>query len=178
MEGASGLGAGAKIPDPTDVYKEYGMNYFADMRLRYSMTVSLMSTRERTYAGPRWNEQTEAYELFGNFPDRTSETLFELVDAGTMDNLPLNTRPRPEDPLDSNSQKFYLRFNETMMLRSQSINKFVATIGTGFNSDIIFTDDPSLADKFRVPILKLLPFHCLSIDRIRCRQALCRRLFF
>ena len=150
IEGVWGLGAGAKIPDPTNIYKEYGMNAFADMRLRFSMTVSIMSIRDRTYLGPRWNENTEAYELHGDFPNRTAETMFELIDAGTMDNVPANTRPRPADLLDARTQKFYLRFNETVIFRSQLINKYVATTGTHFNSDLFFTDDENLSERFRV----------------------------
>merc|ERR1739848_203791 len=69
------LGAGAKIPDPTNKYKEYGVNEFANLRLRFSMTVSIMSVRDKTYLGPKWNPELEDYELVGTFPNRTRETL-------------------------------------------------------------------------------------------------------
>ena len=159
-----GLGAGAKIPDPTNVFKEYGMNAFATMKLRFSMTVSVMNTRDQTYLGPRYNEQTEAYELHSDFPERTPETYFELIDAGTMDNIPANTRPRPADLYDTNTQKFFLRFNETLILRSQSINKYVATTGTNFNSDLFFTDDVTLSERFRmVSVFKNIAPHIKAV---------------
>ena len=46
------------------------------------------------------------------------------------------------------SQKFSLRFNESFILRSESINKYVATTGTGFQSEFYFVDDISLAERF------------------------------
>jgi len=83
VEDVFGLGSGAKLPAATNFYKEKGMNAFSTMRLRYSMTVSVINTREQTYWGTRWNDITEAYELHGDFPDRSPETLFDLLDAGT-----------------------------------------------------------------------------------------------
>ena len=66
IEGVWGLGAGAKIPDPTNIYKEYGMNAFADMRLRFSMTVSIMSVRDKTYLGPKWNPVAPLHHLWSS----------------------------------------------------------------------------------------------------------------
>ena len=150
------------------------MNAFADMRLRYSMTVSIINTRDQMYLGPRWNEETGGYELYGDFPSRTPETLFELIDAGTMDNIPANTRPRGADLFDANTQKFYLRFNETLMLRSVSINKFLATQGTNFNSDLFFSDDATVSEKFRArPPTPPSPLHqsLLFVVRGVCQNA-------
>jgi len=145
-----GLGSGAKIPDPTNQYKEQGMNYFKGDWLRFSMSVSIMNTRDQTYWGPRYNPLTEEYELYGDWPNRTTETMFELLDAGTMDNVPVNTKPRPADLLDRNSQKFYLRFNETMKLRSQHINMYLGTEGVNFHSRPIFTNDVGVAESYRL----------------------------
>merc|ERR1711907_10080 len=150
LQRAHGLGAGARIPDPTNFFKEGGMNYFKGTHLRFSMTVSILSMRDGTYLGPRYNEQTEDYELFGDFPNRTRETLFEIIDAGTMTNLPKNTRPRGPDLGDTNTQKFYLRFNETLVLRSIEINKYVGTVGVNFQAEPHFINNVSVAERFRV----------------------------
>ena len=127
---AQGLGSGAKIPAPTDVFKERGMNYFRSTWIRYSMTVSILSSRDKTFWGVRYNEDTEDYELHADFAERSEETLFELIDAGTEDNYPVNTKRRPPDYEDGSAQKFFVRFNETVALRSQSINKYVGTTGS------------------------------------------------
>jgi len=162
VQEADALGAGAKIPDPTNKYKEYGMNEFADLRLRYSMTVSIMVVRDKTYLGPKWNPELEAYELVGNFPNRTRDTLFELIDAGTMDNRPMNTRPRPADPYDASTQKFNLRFNETTMFRSEAVNKYIGVRGSMFNSEIYFVDTPDIAESFRLlPVFKWVAPHIM-----------------
>ena len=51
---------------------------------------------------------------------------------------------------DANTQKFYLRFNETLVLRSQDINMYLGTRGTGFQSELYFLNDVNLAERFRV----------------------------
>ena len=61
LQRAEGLGAGAKIPDPTNIFKEKGMSAFDGTKLRYSMTVSIMNDRDLTYLGPRWNEELEVW---------------------------------------------------------------------------------------------------------------------
>jgi len=147
---AQGLGSGAKIPAPTNVYKEGGMNYFKGTTLRFSMTVSIRSIRDGTYWGTRYNDETEDYELHGDFPNRTRETLFEMVDAGTEDNTPVNTKTRPADYYDQRRQKFYVRFNETLILRAQSINRYVGITGVNFNSEPIFVDEIERAERIRV----------------------------
>jgi len=77
------------------------------------------------------------------------------VSAGTYNNLPLNTRPRRADLNDTGTQKFALRFNESFVLRSENINKYLATRGTNWQSDLYLVDDVSLAEKFTVlPVQK------------------------
>jgi len=145
-----GLGSGAKIPDPTNFYKEQGMGYFLGDNLRFSQTVYIMNTREQTYLGPRWNEETEEYELFCDFKERGRDNLFEIIDAGTYSNVPKNTEPRAADLLDGNKQKFYVRFNESLVLRNERINKYVATTGHNFGSSSYLTDNVNLAESWRV----------------------------
>jgi len=114
------------------------------------MTVSIMNTRDQTYWGSKYDDVTEDYELLGNIPERSLDTLFELIDAGTEDNVPTNTKPRPADLKDTNKQKFFLRFNETMILRAQSINKYVGTTGVDFQAEPIFVDEIHRAERFRI----------------------------
>merc|ERR1719247_3748623 len=114
------------------------------------MTVSVMNTRDQTYLAPVYNEMTEEYELFGISPDRTRDTLFEIVDAGTMTNLPKNTRPRPPDLGDTNTQKFYVRFNETLIFRNIAINRYIGTEGVNFHAEPILVDDIRRAEHWRV----------------------------
>ena len=100
--------------------------YFGRRQIRYSMTVSLSSlpltsiilacTRlkpayfeqnhaqvrlwsvsDRTFWGPVWDPELEEYLLTGDHTDTTYKQEFELLDGGTYNNIPLNTRPRPSD---------------------------------------------------------------------------------
>ena len=136
------------------------MNDFTPSRLRFSTLASIMNVRDKTYLGPRWNSELEDYELYGNFPERTPETYFELMDAGTMDNRPANTRPRPADPYDTNTQKFYLRFNETVQFRSEICNRYIGVQGSMFNSEIILVDEVARAESFRMlPVFKWIKPH-------------------
>ena len=59
--------------------------------------VRLWSVPDRTFWGPVWDPELEEYLLTGDHTDTTYKQEFELLDGGTYNNIPLNTRPRPSD---------------------------------------------------------------------------------
>jgi len=139
------------IPDPTDFYSTQGMPYFGPTQLRFSQTVYLYSRPAKSYWTPIYDSSTEDWRMLGNgHRPLTHSHEFELIDAGTMNNLPLNTRPRKPDLFDQGTQHFPLRFNESFVLRSESINKYVATRGVNWQSDVYFTNNMELAERFTI----------------------------
>ena len=64
--------------------------------------------------------------------------------------MPLNTRPRAADLNDTRTQKFPIRFNESIVLRSESLNKYLSLRGRNWQSDVGLTDDVALAARFTV----------------------------
>ena len=121
---------GSLIPDPNDWYAEEGLDYFMPTRIRYSQTVELVSPNTDTFWGTYQDPVTDHYAIHG-VKDRGRSTKFEILDAGTMSNIPRNTRPRNPDYYDEGTQHFFLRYNESFMLRSEDLNKYVGTVGTG-----------------------------------------------
>merc|ERR1711977_3501 len=113
------------IPDPTDFYGTQGLSYFDPNQIRFSQTVRIYATRDKKYWGPTYDPLAEDYYMDATKQEITFNEEFELLDAGTMNNLPLNTRPRQADLFDSGTQHFSLRFNESFYLRSESINKYI-----------------------------------------------------
>jgi len=163
MREVDGLGSGAKIPDPTNFYKEQSMAFFRGEYLRFSQTVSILNTRDGTYLGPRYNPVLEDFELYGNFKEPGPDTLFEVIDAGTFSNAVgddptkwVNTEPREPDlddscsALDGKCQKSYVRFNETMILRSEKINRYISIVGTNFHAQTILSFEVDRSTQLRV----------------------------
>jgi len=126
------------------------MTFFRGEYLRYSMTASIYHERQQLYWGVRYNDLLEDWELHGDFKERGPATEFEMLDCGTTSNIPLNSRPRAPNLQDTNTQKFYLRFNETVMFRSVAINKYVGTVGHNFNAETRMVDSREVADQFRM----------------------------
>merc|ERR1711934_1044318 len=133
------------IPDPTDFYATNGMAYFGTTQLRFSQTVRIFCPEEQTYWGPMYDELIEDYFITGHHKELIGpHQEWEMLDAGTLNNIPRNTRPRNPDLDDTGTQKFALRFNESLILRSESVNRYLATRGTNWQSDMYLTDDIEL----------------------------------
>merc|ERR1712166_180572 len=148
LPGAYGA-AGSLIPDPNDWYTQVGLPYFKPTFLRYSQTVQLFSPNDKLYWAVNQDQVSEHLSVRGQ-KHTNRATLFEMIDAGTLSNVPRNTRPRPADPYDAGNQHFFLRYNESFILRSIELNKFVATVGTFWQSRVTLVDDVSVAETFRV----------------------------
>lgn len=141
--------AGSLIPDPSDWYAIYGLSYFSPTFLRYSQTVQLYSPGKKLYWSSQKDPVSDHYSVQAlKTKDRT--TLFEMIDAGTLSNIPRNTRPRAPDPYDTSPQRFFLRYNESFILRSIDRNLYVATVGTNWQSRVTLVDNVDVAEVFRV----------------------------
>jgi hypothetical protein len=99
-----------------------------------------------------YDEEVEDYVLLASHKQASLSFKheFEILDAGTFNNLPLNTRPRGHDLNDTRTQKFSLRFNESFILRSENVNRYLGTRGKHWQSDLYLTDDVSLAERFTI----------------------------
>merc|ERR1711907_655654 len=153
------------IPDPTDFYATEGMAYFQKTALRYSQTVRIYSPAQQSFWGPVYDELIEDYYMAGNHPNPPTENEeFEIIDAGTLNNIPRNTRPRNPDLLDTGTQHFAVRFNESFVLRSETVNRYVATRGVNFQSDMYLTDDVDKAERFTVlPVRTFIQPHYMPM---------------
>lgn len=147
--------AGSLLPPPTDFFRTQGLSYFRPTFLRYSQTVEVYSPTLKLYWSVDQHPVSEHYSIQGT-KTRGRKTLFEMIDAGTFSNIPRNTRPRHPEYLDDGTQHFFVRFNESFILRSIDLNKYVGTIGTGWQSRVTLVDDITVAEVFRVlPVLKM-----------------------
>jgi len=156
-EGDGGGSAGAtsallfELPAATDFYANEGNAYFDPYQILFSQTIKLMSTRDRTYWGVELDDVTQEYIVSSGYKEEASKwQMWELIDAGTMDNLPRNTRPRTADTYDKGVQKFALRFNESFMLRSESTNMYLGQLGSGWSSSFTLVESVDRAVKLMV----------------------------
>merc|ERR1712166_401425 len=133
---------------------EQGLDYFLPTRIRFSQTVEVISPNTDTFWGTYQDPVTDHYAIHG-VKDQGRYTKFEILDAGTMSNIPRNTRPRNPDYYDEGTQHFFLRYNESFVLRSEDLNKYVGTVGTGWQSRMTLVDEISAAETFRmIPVLE------------------------
>lgn len=142
------------IPDPTNHYAVSGLSYFMPRRIRYSQTAEIYHPSTGKYWASYRDAVTETFSIH-TVKDRGLNTQFELIDAGTLSNIPRNTRPRSPDLYDQGTQKFFLRFNESFILRSEDRNKYIGTLGTSWQSKLTLVDDINVAERFRMtPVRK------------------------
>jgi len=140
-----------ELPAATDFYANEGNIYFDPNMVLFSQTIKLMSQRDRTYWGVAMDEITQEYIVSSAHKGEDSKwQTWELLDVGTMDNLPRNTRPRTSDAFDKGTQRFALRFNESFMLRNEATNMYLGQLGVGWSSTFSLVESIDRAMKFMI----------------------------